>query len=490
MARTERPGRNDPCPCGSGRKYKQCCLVREAPAPSEQELLRLRARKAEGKIVELAMSFARERYGDDLIYEAWDEFWLGLEQIELSGEELDREPVFIPWLVFEWIAHPGPEAERELGPLDLPHVPLARAYLAAHPSRLDAFERRFLLAACASPFSFHLVGEVHPGRGFGLCDLLSGVEHWLAEHAGSETVERGDALFAKVVAHDGIALQVGMGGTRIPPDQVLALLDTRDLLAGPGGKLATEELREFEIELRKRYLELRHALHHPQLPKLTNTDGDELVPTTLRYRLHCSPREAFDALASLSVVGTPEEQLESAALDASGALTEVEITWTKRGNRQMKSWENTILGTLAISGAKLEVVVNSMKRSRKIEREIRGRLGARAKLEAKLHESLEELLEERRAQGTPTSARPPGDDLHEQPEIRELIAKHAREHWESWPDYELPALLGRTPRQAAKDPALRERLEALLVHFEREFRDPEFPGLRCDIAELRRRLGM
>jgi len=21
------PGRNDPCPCGSGRKYKKCCLV-------------------------------------------------------------------------------------------------------------------------------------------------------------------------------------------------------------------------------------------------------------------------------------------------------------------------------------------------------------------------------------------------------------------------------------------------------------------------------
>ncbi len=23
--RIKRPGRNDPCPCGSGRKYKQCC---------------------------------------------------------------------------------------------------------------------------------------------------------------------------------------------------------------------------------------------------------------------------------------------------------------------------------------------------------------------------------------------------------------------------------------------------------------------------------
>lgn len=29
-----RPGRNDPCPCGSGRKYKQCCMSREAAAPA------------------------------------------------------------------------------------------------------------------------------------------------------------------------------------------------------------------------------------------------------------------------------------------------------------------------------------------------------------------------------------------------------------------------------------------------------------------------
>ena len=24
-----RPGRNDPCPCGSGKKFKKCCLVKE-----------------------------------------------------------------------------------------------------------------------------------------------------------------------------------------------------------------------------------------------------------------------------------------------------------------------------------------------------------------------------------------------------------------------------------------------------------------------------
>ncbi len=29
---SQRVGRNDPCPCGSGRKYKQCCLRKAAPA--------------------------------------------------------------------------------------------------------------------------------------------------------------------------------------------------------------------------------------------------------------------------------------------------------------------------------------------------------------------------------------------------------------------------------------------------------------------------
>ena len=33
------PGRNDPCPCGSGRKYKQCCLRSELQeaSPSGRE---------------------------------------------------------------------------------------------------------------------------------------------------------------------------------------------------------------------------------------------------------------------------------------------------------------------------------------------------------------------------------------------------------------------------------------------------------------------
>ena len=38
-----KPGRNDPCPCGSGKKYKKCCLTNDEAAENE----RLVAERAE-----------------------------------------------------------------------------------------------------------------------------------------------------------------------------------------------------------------------------------------------------------------------------------------------------------------------------------------------------------------------------------------------------------------------------------------------------------
>ncbi len=58
----ERPGRNDPCPCGSGRKFKQCCALRQPPtpqiaapapaAPSESTLERIRSLRDAGRFLE------------------------------------------------------------------------------------------------------------------------------------------------------------------------------------------------------------------------------------------------------------------------------------------------------------------------------------------------------------------------------------------------------------------------------------------------------
>jgi len=54
-----KPGRNDPCPCGSGQKYKRCCLTKD----QEAESAALKA-AAEAHAAEAAQD-ERDFYGAD-----------------------------------------------------------------------------------------------------------------------------------------------------------------------------------------------------------------------------------------------------------------------------------------------------------------------------------------------------------------------------------------------------------------------------------------
>lgn len=54
--------RNEPCPCGSGKKYKKCCLK----AADDLESERRRLRRAEGRLVEHVLPYAESRYGPEL----------------------------------------------------------------------------------------------------------------------------------------------------------------------------------------------------------------------------------------------------------------------------------------------------------------------------------------------------------------------------------------------------------------------------------------
>ena len=64
-------GRNDPCPCGSGRKYKLCCLR----AANADETARVRLRTAEGILIPALFSYADAEFGDAFFDEAWEEFF-------------------------------------------------------------------------------------------------------------------------------------------------------------------------------------------------------------------------------------------------------------------------------------------------------------------------------------------------------------------------------------------------------------------------------
>jgi hypothetical protein len=59
----EKTGRNDPCPCGSGKKYKHCCL--ETQSLSEQSVWQRQHDVSERLTADL-LRFAKRRFGDDL----------------------------------------------------------------------------------------------------------------------------------------------------------------------------------------------------------------------------------------------------------------------------------------------------------------------------------------------------------------------------------------------------------------------------------------
>ncbi len=477
-----KPGRNDPCACGSGRKYKHCCLPKtEVLAPDE-----LTWRRVQRATEHLGRDLVREaaRHFDDVgLDEAWDEFNL-FKSDEPFDDESRYTTLFFSWFLHDWLPDPNDTEVPAAG-----HgTTVAQAYLARAGNRLDPIARRYVEACCATPFSFHEVIDCRPGQGFRLRDVLLGTDADVIEHSGSKFVRPGDVLFAKVVPIEGIALIEGMGPAAIPPVRKPEIIELRKTLGTQHSLFGVETLREFDIELREVYLGIADALLNPKRPELRNTDGDPLEMHTLVFDLD-APDAAFDALRDLTA-GFSEPEVER---DAAGQLVHAEITWTRRGNKVHKEWDNTTLGTVRIEGKRLTGEVNSAKRAVALRRLIEERLSETAHVKPSIVQSVQSMLgreptpqeraeRERRAKEHAEFAA--------LPEVQEALREHLRSHYRAWVDEKIPALGNRTPRKAMRDADGRESVEALIAQIERDGVRMS-PPLDPDIVrELRETLGL
>jgi len=75
----EKTGRNDPCPCGSGKKYKHCCLSNSAiafPGPNRSDTPWNRQRDASDNLTaQLQRHLERDMPElGDFVLDAWMEF--------------------------------------------------------------------------------------------------------------------------------------------------------------------------------------------------------------------------------------------------------------------------------------------------------------------------------------------------------------------------------------------------------------------------------
>lgn len=166
------------------------------------------------------------------------------------------------------------------------------------------------------------------------------------------------------------------------------------------------------------------------------------------------------------------------------------LTWLKAGNRKLKDWDNTTLGTLRFDGSRLVVEVNSARRRRRVEKEIAKCLGSAATLVDTTITDLAEALEQRRqSRSLPPSHLSGPADSPRPAELEAIEAELARKHWDEWLDTKVPALGNRTPRQAAKTASGRERLEALLADYSQKSVSSR-NAFEPDIVTLKQKLGL
>lgn len=246
------------------------------------------------------------------------------------------------------------------------------------------------------------------------------------------------------------------------------VLDFRAHFRGKGGYLTLEDLFELEIEIREIYWHIKENLFNPKSPEICNTDGDPISFHRLIYDLY-DIEPVVARLATLNFIETAEEILRGAERDSNGKILKVEFDWIKKGNKQVKEWDNTMLGRLIFEGSRLTIEVNSAKRANTIRKKVERLAGQLVRYKTTLIEPLEAKIKERRSGKSKVldEEKARNEELNNRPEIKAALREFTRKHMEGWIYTKIPPLNGRTPMEAVKDPEGKEMVLALLTQFER-----------------------
>ncbi len=480
----EKIGRNDPCACASGRKYKHCCL------PNTPSIDRLWARQHEDseRLIREMMRFAARKFGEQ-IDDAWQDFNMSdiPEPFEKAAEE---HRIFMPYFLFHW----NPDRRTRRKKVLRNGGVVARWYMLEKSKQLTETERLLLEQATTQPISFYEVLWSKPGDRMVVRDVLMGGETEVIERSASRTLRAGDIIYAQIWYLPELAVLGCCAPLAIPPDKKVQVIELRKELRKRIAKLTRDltanDLFQYADTIRAEYLNIRDACYAP--PRFCNTDGDPLLFHTLTFRIG-SAEAAFESLASLSVGRSRETLLNDAELDENGQIRSVDFDWIREGNRKLKNCDNTILGHIRISEGRLIAEVNSEHRARQLRREIERRLGSIGAHQSTVAQTLDEMqnhsAQQKTAQAESRDAEVAARLLD--PEVRNHLQLAMQKQVEGWVYQKIPALGGHTPIEAVRDPDGKEAVEALLLQWERYVEKDLSPNqIRPDINAVRRLLNL
>src|SRR5207245_1570067 len=137
--------------------------------------------------------------------------------------------------------------------------------------------------------------------------------------------------------------------------------------------------------------------------------------------------------------------------------------------------------------------VNSENRAKRLRAEIEKRLGSSAEHQSTGAQTVDDMLAKAPKR---TKAQAKEDDEFEQallrdPEAKTRLQQIIQKQVEDWVNLKVPALGGRTPLQAVRDPDGKEIVESLLLDWERRADEGVYQaGIRPDFGAVRKLLNL
>ncbi len=440
-------GRNDPCPCGSGRKYKKCHLAADrqvaSPPPQPETLHDL-----DRALVEEMTDFAFSRFG-----RGWRQGSATFADFEAAIQ------LAAIWYVYHH------EVEGK---------PMVAWFLAEQGQYLPRAKRRWLEAQQETWLSVWEVTEVEAGVGMTLRDLLSDETRDVCEVRASQTLVVRDAILARIVDHDGASHICGLHPRALgPPGAAGVVRRARGRLrrkrAVPVERLSTEAIGRYLIRRwEEAVAECDAASSVPAA--LANTDGDPFLLTRDHFDVVSGAQSTVESkLAALAGVEPPDDD---------GTLV---YHFMRIGNAMHKSWDNTLIGEARFFDRELLVETNSRERADTLRERIEAACGNH------IHHRLRELEDPLSSQ----AARPDPDHDPEPPtsEMQQLMLEFKQRHYASWTDEPIPALGDQTPREACTTADGCNAVDVLLKDME-NLEQGTAPGERFDFSGLRQELGL
>ena len=479
-------GRNHPCPCGSGKKYKKCCLLKEsgqgaAPAepgprkpPAPDPVFR-RLRESLSRYVE------REISRKDFL-RATGIFWNTepREPIVLPERASKDEGQFYDWFINDYRTANGKT--------------IIEGFCDRRLNTLSAEEKRLAESLLKSYSSIYEVQDVREGEGMTIRDVFTGEEMDVQEVSASYETVQWDLVHVRVYRMDGVCRFGGNGQTipRMRLEALKAYLDNACLaFEADTGRTGWPAFLKENAFLIGRFFD--EVVEEP--PVLLTEEKHRIISSRARFTV--SDYERARKLLSGEYDFADEEEIPSGG---------VSFSWLKRG--PSKDWEMgpegdekgivatssivhpsgqltfTVLGTVNLHPDRLTLECMSRERLERGKTRLldllRGAIRHRIDEFEDIHVAME------RSEGKGEEAKPLKSE-----EDRAMLASVMRKYMFAWLDKTLPALGGKTPREAVKTKTGREKVLDLVKDMEnKEARKKKAGEPFIDLDLLRRELGI